>query len=181
MWFQISNDAEDSIRLKEFNMPFLPASRAKRGCAPVERETAPRRQLRRHRYLSVVVMLPAGLLVSGCSNRDGRVEIHGTVTLDDKPLDEGLIAFVPAEGETAKAEAVIQNGAYTVQLPPGEKIVQIRGFKTVGHEHAVKGNPQSPLLPIREEIVPPKYNESSELKRTITANSSIEDFALRST
>jgi hypothetical protein len=108
------------------------------------------------------------------------VEVHGTVTLDDKPLEEGLIAFVPAAGETAKAEAVIQNGAYSVRVAPGQKVVEIRGFKTTGHEHAVKGNPASPLLPIRQDIVPPKYNEQSELNREINSNSSIEDFALRS-
>jgi hypothetical protein len=119
-------------------------------------------------------------VIAGCSSRDGLIELRGTVTLDDKPLEEGLIAFVPAAGETAKAEAVILNGAYSVRVAPGEKVVEIRGFKTVGHEHAVKGNPSSPLLPIREDIVPANYNEHSELKRTISTSSSTEDFALRS-
>jgi hypothetical protein len=126
-------------------------------------------------------MLLANAPISGCSSSDGMVELRGTVTLDDKPLQEGLIAFVPAAGETAKAEAVIQNGVYSVRLPPGEKVVEIRGFKTVGHEHAVKGNPSSPLLPIRQDIVPVNYNERSELKRTISTSSSTEDFALNST
>jgi hypothetical protein len=119
-------------------------------------------------------------LISGCSSGDGLVELHGKVTLDDKPLEEGLIAFVPAAGETAKAEAMIQRGAYSVRVAPGEKVVEIRGFKTVGHEQAVKGNPNSPLLPIRQDIVPVNYNEKSELKRNVGTSSSSEDFALRS-
>lgn len=165
-------------RLQRLIPPSLSTSRRS---AEGKSDLCRRREMGRLLLLFAVFVLLNTAVTVGCSRSDGLVEIRGTVTFDSQPVEEGLIAFVPAGGETAKAEAVIQDGAYSVGVMPGEKIVEIRGFKTVGHEHAVKGNPDSPLLPIRKDIVPSRYNDQSELKRNINADASIENFDLTST
>lgn len=128
-----------------------------------------------------VLSLAASLTTPGCWNSDGLIAVQGTVKFEGEPVEEGLIHFAAVSKDGPTAEAVIKDGAYAVKVAPGEKTVKIRGFKTVGHEHAVKGNPDSPLLPIRKDIVPAKYNEKSELTRTITSESRIEDFDLTGT
>jgi hypothetical protein len=51
--------------------------------------------------------------------------VTGTVTLDGRPLESGLIRFVPTDGQTATADATIANGQFTATVPVGEKRVSI--------------------------------------------------------
>lgn len=119
-------------------------------------------------------------VLSGCSGGNGLIAVKGTVSVDGTAVDEGLVTFLPLDGDGPTAQAVIASGAFRVDVAPGEKIVRIQGFKIVGHEHAVRGNPDSPLLPVRENFVPEKFNARSELRCTVDRDSTQHDFDLPS-
>lgn len=66
------------------------------------------------------------LLLSGCGS-SGRVT--GEVTYEGKTIENGLISFLPADGDGPSAGATIEKGRYTaLKVPPGQKIVRIEAF-----------------------------------------------------
>lgn len=129
----------------------------------------------------------AVLSVVGCTESEVQ-EVTGTVTLDGAPLTSGQIQFIP-DGDTGgpTAGATIENGAYTI---PAVKA----GLKTHGTYAvkitAMKGNgvmvpdPNEPSgkREMQANYLPSRYNETTELKVTISAKSSEneKDFALTS-
>ena len=76
--------------------------------------------------------------VPGCGgSSNGRVEIHGTVKLDGKPVENGAIAFIPGEGVNGpSAGSVIQAGKYQVPALQGPAVgkhrVEITATRTAG-------------------------------------------------
>jgi hypothetical protein len=66
----------------------------------------------------VVIMMPVVMLTAGC----GGPAVHavsGQVTLDDQPLDEAVIMFVPLEGNSRKTGGRIEAGRYAVPRDVG--------------------------------------------------------------
>lgn len=115
--------------------------------------------------------------ITGCGSAPvdplKRQPISGQVTLDEKPVDEGMIAFAPvaaADAETATA-AVITAGKYEIPkesgLAPGTYKVKISspepGPQRTGDD--LMNNPGPP----RRERVAAKFNLKSELQATVTA------------
>jgi len=92
--------------------------------------------------------------------------ISGTVTLDGQPLNEGLIRFVPVDGQSATSDAPIKNGRYTAQVPTGERRVEITAPKVVGKKK-MYDTPDSPEVDVVEELLPPQYNVQTTLKTTV--------------
>jgi hypothetical protein len=105
--------------------------------------------------------------------------VTGTVTLDGRPLESGLIRFVPTDGQTATADATISNGQFTATVPVGEKRVSISAPKVVGKRKMYE-TPDSPTTDVVEELLPARYNAQSELTITITAGDQPATFALTS-
>ncbi len=70
------------------------------------------------------------VLMAGCGQSSASVE--GEVTYDGQPIENGRIAFLPADGKGPEAGGDIRNGHYTVaDLPPGPKVVQVEAVKAV--------------------------------------------------
>jgi hypothetical protein len=68
--------------------------------------------------------LPLLLVALGCGGKG--ISISGQVTLDGDAVENGYIAFIPADGLGPTAGARVQHGAYTVTIiRPGEKIVEV--------------------------------------------------------
>lgn len=128
------------------------------------------------RQAFVVLLLLAVVAVLGCS-RSGNVSVSGEVTLDGEPIERGTVRMVAVDGKTPSAEAVIQNGRYRAEVAPGEKRVEIQGFRVVG-EARRNNDPSAPLEEVTEAIVPPRFNTASELVREIGTGSATEDFHL---
>jgi len=131
-------------------------------------------------------MLFIGLLafvimaVSGCSG-DGTVRISGKVTVNGEPVETGSIAFAPADGNTSVEGAEIVNGEYKAKVPPGDKIIRIRGMKLLPSEvyDAVSQTTHVSSTAIR--ITDAKYEAAdSPLQATITKNGETHDFDLPS-
>lgn len=51
----------------------------------------------RRRFVVTAALFSATLLVAGCSDSGGRVQVVGRVQLNGKPLTQGLVVFFPAE------------------------------------------------------------------------------------
>ena len=73
--------------------------------------------MRRRALLVSVPVLVWIALSGGCGDRPST--LYGDVTMDSKPLDEGLITFVAADGKTANVVGKIKDGKYSVTVPVG--------------------------------------------------------------
>ena len=101
-------------------------------------------------------VLPMLLLaLMGCG--PGEAAVSGTVLLDGKPLEEGNIAFRPLPA-TAASEAIggpIKDGKFQVKARPGLNRVEITATRIV------PGKVDNFGTPLRESLVPEKYNAQS--------------------
>ena len=60
------------------------------------------------------------LIVTGCGGvDDGRVSISGSVTLDGKPLDGGMIAFIGGGGGALATASTNKEGKFQMQVALG--------------------------------------------------------------
>ena len=125
--------------------------------------------------LSVMLAFAA----AGCAPETSHGTVRGTVTLDAAPLANGLIRFVPADGQSPTAEAMITDGKFSAQVPLGAKRVSISAAKLVG-KRRVYETPDSPSIDVIEELLPPRYNVRSEITLTVTPGQQQKDFALNS-
>jgi hypothetical protein len=123
--------------------------------------------------LSVIL----GFAAAGCSSDSSHGTVRGTVTLDGAPLANGLIRFVPADGQSPAGEATITNGKYSAKVQPGDKRIEIMAPKIVG-QRKVYETPDSPTVDRVEELLPARYNTRTELTATVTPGQQQKDFEL---
>lgn len=114
---------------------------------------------------SVLASLTLVVLSAGCGPKSDMTTVSGMVMVDGKPAEQGSISFIPVNGMTATTGAVIEEGKYVSQAPLGESKVEIRVPKIVGKKK-LYDTPDSPMQEIMEEVLPPKYNEATELRFT---------------
>jgi len=127
-------------------------------------------------FLSVIAF--AIMAMSGCFS-DGTVRISGKVTVDGELVETGSIAFAPADGNTSVEGAEIVNGEYKAKVPPGEKIVRIRGMKLQPSEVFDAVSQKTHVSSTAIRITDAKYEAAdSPLKATITKNGEVHDFDL---
>jgi hypothetical protein len=131
----------------------------------------------RVRALTVLAMGLAAA-VAGCG-KPPKAVVHGTVTLDGKPLADGSIEFFPIAGAGQSAGTAIKDGAYDVEASVGEMQVTINGIEVTGKQKAYD-TPESPMIDVVRNPVPAKYNTKSELKKTLVAGQNEANFDLTS-
>jgi hypothetical protein len=131
------------------------------------------------RRLSRRILAVLLLLALGCADGLQRAPVRGVVLVDGKPLERGVINFLPVQGTTGPgAGGEIRNGKYALDARKGPVIgtnrVEIRGFRKTGKQKTVMGSA------VEEEIqaVPPEFNDQSTLVREIKAGSNTLDFDL---
>ena len=113
----------------------------------------------------------------GCFRSSGEIEFKGTVTVDGELVDLGIIEFESINLDTASGGGVIDKGAYTARVFPGEKIVRIRANKVLREYFTDDGTKiidQQPLVPEAQS-----WN-NSELRETITNKTKELNFDLKS-
>lgn len=122
------------------------------------------------------------VIVAGCGTSH-RGAISGAVTLDNQPVDGGMISFFP-NGRDAGPSActMIQAGRYTIPASSGPAIganrVEIHWYRKTGKK--VPG-----LVPGREndvlaEAIPDRYHAKSELTADVKPGNNEFDFSLKS-
>jgi hypothetical protein len=130
-------------------------------------------------FCSCLTCLLAAAVVGCRSDTPPLGQVTGTVTLDGKPVDGAMIQFEPttsglptAFGKTdaqGKYELWYSRGNKGASL--GESIVRITAFQEADDDAGQKKRP---------EIVPTKYNQTSELKVEVKRGAQVHDFPLKS-
>ena len=130
------------------------------------------------RVAAAVAFLVTASLAAGCGAGDAGAEVTGTVTYDGKPVEEGGISFNSPDGSVPSGGGVIKNGKYTAtRVPIGITKVSITAVKVVGQKKAYDA-PNSPMTPITEPLLPPKYNNATDLRYEVRSGTQTKDFDL---
>jgi len=143
--------------------------------------------------LRFVAMLVVGVLLgcgSGAPDKFNRAAVEGQVTLDDAPLAEGDILFIPLSGG-AMAGGKIKDGRFKLSRNEGPTVgpnrVEIRSVQATGRiiESPVApegdGAPGDNKVMEHKELVPKRYNNESELKFDVQPEAvNTADFKLES-
>src|SRR5262249_38253762 len=116
---------------------------------------------------------------AGCSSASGKGSVSGEVTLDGQPLKEGVIRFVPVDGQSPTADAAVVGGRFKATVPLGEKRVEISAPKVVG-KRKMYDTPDSPAVDDVVELLPPRYNVRSDMTMTVRKGSQEKNFELTS-
>jgi hypothetical protein len=127
------------------------------------------RRLRQSHCLLLSVC--ATIVVAGCgkSSKIPRVVVSGSVTLNGAPVEDGQIRYVPIEGTVGPVTMA--------RIVGGEYVCDDKGGVPVG-KHRVEISAWDPKLPpggrgepTRPNLVPAKFNDSSELVEMIADES----------
>lgn len=125
-------------------------------------------------------LLAVAALTTGCSKGPPMGQVSGTVTVDGEPAKIGSISFFPLDKKSATAGAAIKEGKYTAEVPVGKVKVEIRVSKVVGQKKLYP-TPNSPVQPIMKEVLPPKYNDRTELQLDVTSGAIEKNYDLKTT
>ena len=129
--------------------------------------------LNRHRFRwhGACAGLLACVFLSGCSDSN-RAEVYGTVTLDGKPVEQGVINFFPTDGNKGpSAGSTIEGGRYEIAAEKGVAVgtnrVSINSKQKTGRKiarfgHAGDADEQA-VWDELADVVPPQYNVESTL------------------
>ena len=122
---------------------------------------------RRFAALAVCASIFGAVAAAGCGGGTiPMAKVKGEVKLDGKPIEKGTIAFLPSDGKGPTAGGDITNGQFSVLVPPGPKRIEIHSSKVVGQRKAFD-TPDSPMMDIAEELIPPAYNVQSTLTHKV--------------
>src|SRR5207244_11412955 len=99
-------------------------------------------------------------VAAGCSSR---AAVEGTITLDNEPVDGGVISFFPdggaSKGDQGRADIV--DGKYSIGSgsgpPPGKYRVEIIWYKKTGKQVVGSDPPNKEDETI--QVIPEKYNK----------------------
>jgi hypothetical protein len=123
-------------------------------------------------------ILPALLcLLIGGSCQQGPLigTISGTVTLDGKPVEDGFIRMVPADGQSQPADGPVTAGQYSITMPIGDKKVEIYWAKGRGAGKTVDtaSTPEQVI-----QLIPNRYNAETILTCTVAKGDQTKNFEL---
>lgn len=129
------------------------------------------------RSFGLVALLAPWFL--GCSKQDpNRGQVTGIVEVDGQPAAEGAITFYPVDDNLAGSGGAIANGRYTVNANVGLSKVIINVPKVVG-QRKVYDTPDSPMMSVTEELLPPKYNDQTTLTYDVQPGPNEKNFSLK--
>jgi hypothetical protein len=108
----------------------------------------------------------ASTLMGCADSAGGRMEVAGEVILEKKPLKEGVITFIPLDGQGTQSGAGIANGAYAIPrkqgLKPGKYLVQITagdGKTPASDEEAAAPGGSTNIVSV--DLIPAEWNTRS--------------------
>jgi hypothetical protein len=101
----------------------------------------------------------------GCGDvSGGREAVSGAIVFKGQPLDQGVIQFIPSEGQDTFSGGPIEHGKYTVDKMKGLKPGKYKVLITSGDpkEHAPPGELPGAPFPVAKERIPDEYNRASK-------------------
>jgi hypothetical protein len=125
-------------------------------------------------------LLTALALAAGCGPGSGTGEVSGTVRVDGELAPPGSsITFVPSDGKSPTAGALIQDGKYTTRVAVGPAKVQVRAPKTVAKSKAAKQAGPGAEADLVEESLPARYNDDTTLTFDVKPGTNTKDWELK--
>jgi len=121
-------------------------------------------------------------LVTGCHSGPELIDVSGQVLLDDEPLENAIVKFIPEAGGRQSVAKTDQDGRFRLRFTQG-RYGALPGIHRVMITSAlpattdVDGNPDSPGRP---ELLDKKYNEETELRADVRRNNRNIQFFLTS-
>jgi len=120
------------------------------------------------RFVVLTVLLSSLAGCGGSGENANRAAVNGTVNVDGKPLETGVIMFFPAKGISGPSSgAAISNGEYSITAEQGVSIglnqVQVQGSKKTGKKIKA-GSPSPPGTMIDEFVEIVDVLEDHEVK-----------------
>lgn len=104
------------------------------------------------------------VIVTGCG--DGLIPVAGSVQWNSLPVEKGTIRFEPVDKQGPSAEAIIENGRYSVRMTPGKKLVRIYSFVEKSRRYPF-GEAAGPAIDYRQ-VIPMEFNDQTTLITEIT-------------
>jgi hypothetical protein len=104
--------------------------------------------------------------------------VNGSVTVDGEPAKVGAVSFFAVDGRAPTAGAPIVDGKFSAEVTPGICMVQIRVSKVVGKKK-IYDTPDSPVREVWAEVLPPKYNDNTQLKLDVKRGKNEPEYALK--
>ena len=129
-------------------------------------------------YLFYTISITIIAITVGCSKGPPMGEVSGTVTVNGTPAKTGSISFFPLDRKSVTSGAAIQDGKYMAKVPLGAVKVEIRVSKVIGRKR-IYNTPNSPIQDILQEVLPPKYNDQTELELDVQAGKNQKDYNLK--
>lgn len=114
----------------------------------------------------------------GCAS-DNTAEVRGTVKYNGEPVEKAILTFMPTDPKLQAKGGYVLNGRYSTQVFIGENKVSISMSKQVGSKKLYPDDPKSPEMPVTAEVLPPRYNEETELKIDVKPGVNEKDFDLK--
>ncbi len=133
----------------------------------------------RHVKGAIFALLSACLLV-GCGGSQN-AEVYGTVTYENKPIENGSIVFLSADGKGPTGGGSIENGKYSVQnVAVGSYKIQINATKETTKMKMYDDPKAEWVQKAGEEMLPPKYSseKATELTFDVKPGTNKKDFSL---
>ena len=132
--------------------------------------------LRRHSLL-VGLLLCLSFSV-GCGGEEGLGQVTGVVKLDGKPLPDAAVEFNPDRGKGLTSYGrTDKSGAYYMMATRTDKGAAVGKNKvSITTYNLVDKGGQISSVP---ELVPTKYNQSTELEADVRSGSNTFDFDLK--
>jgi hypothetical protein len=122
------------------------------------------------RALGSALLCLGFVLTAGCGGT-GKYGVSGTVQYKGAPVKTGTVSFIPDGGTAPAGGAPIVNGSYeipaAVGLPVGNYKVSISSAESKAVAKA--DEPPGESGPAPKELLPAKYNASTELKAEVKA------------
>lgn len=125
-------------------------------------------------------LLALAVLTVGCSKGPPMGQVTGTVTVDGTPAKSGAIGFFPVDGNSVTTGAAIKDGKYTAEVPVGKVKVEINVTKVVG-EKKLYDTPDSKVMPVTAQILPPRYNDRTTLELDVQPGKNEKNYELTTT
>ncbi|MDB5385017.1 MAG: hypothetical protein JWM11_663 [Planctomycetaceae bacterium] len=130
------------------------------------------------RIASIGVLLTCFVLGCGSgSDAPPTFSVSGTITFDGQPVKSGEITFESDEKGVAPDAGPITDGKFSLKAKEGKKLVKIRAMREVPGK-ATKGA-MGEDISAKEQYIPARYNEKTELVESVEAVSNSFDFTLK--
>jgi hypothetical protein len=144
--------------------------------------------MQKKKLLPLFVALVFAVALTGCAKKRNEITITGTVSVAGKPVDGGMIQFLPVNKDSFEGGGIIDKGKFTATVPFGELYVRFRGNEYLkkdadgnplgGKDEVDKDGMRTYTPPPSKQMIPDRYWFNSEVKVTVTTGKEPFDFNL---